>query len=184
MLNLLKIKKLSSQKGGENFSVSKNIVKLLDISKSSEYLQVKNKLLTSDLGYLDFVLKETKKFHIRFSLSPSTINNHLIFGTEKKYQNKKQIYLKKQTLLLRYLFEKNERFPFFSVKAVKGGVLGTSLGSLCFVPKSLYKKDSLNQALVNVKLFSKRKRPFSKANLNFSLVSSLKPRKGKRKETF
>ena len=61
MLNLLKIKKLSSQKGGENFSVSKNIVKLLDISKSSEYLQVKNKLLTSDLGYLDFVLKETKK---------------------------------------------------------------------------------------------------------------------------
>jgi ribosomal protein S1 len=84
---------------------------------------------------------------------------------------------------LRYLFEKNETFPFFAVKTVKGGVLGTTLGSLCFIPKSLYKKDSLNQSLVNVKLFSKRKRPFSKANLNFSLVSSLKAKRNNRKET-
>lgn len=183
MLNLRKIKSSSFKKVGDGSYSSKNVTKLLDISKSSEYMQTKNKFVTSEIGYLDFVLKETKKSGIRFLLSPSTINNHLIFDSTKKRQNRKQISLKKQTLLLRHLFEKNETFPFFTVKTVKGGVLGTTLGSLCFVPKSLYKKDSLNQSLVNVKLFSKRKRPFSKANLNFSLVSSLKAKKTKRRET-
>ena len=59
MLNLLKIKNLSSKKLVDGPCFPKNAVKLLDVSNSSEYLQTKNKLVTGDIGHLDFVLKET-----------------------------------------------------------------------------------------------------------------------------
>jgi len=160
----------------------KNVIWLLNVQNSVECLQTKNKFVLANSGCLNFVLDKSKESEIRFFTSSNIINNHSIYVINKKCQNKKKIHLKKQLLLLHYLFQKKKKLPFFFIKEIKGGFSGTVLGSFCFVPKSLYRKDSLIQSLVNVKLFSKKKRAFAKANLNFSLVSSLIIKKRNRRK--
>jgi hypothetical protein len=160
----------------------KNVIWLLNVQNSVECLQTKNKFVLANSGCLNFVLDKSKKSEIRFFTSSNIINNHSIYVINKKCQDKKKIHLKKQLLLLHYLFQKKKKLPFFFIKEIKGGFSGTVLGSFCFVPKSLYRKNSLIQSLVIVNFFYKKMGVFAKENLIFIFFYFLNIEKTKRRK--
>jgi hypothetical protein len=74
--------------------------------------------------------------------------------------------------------KKRKKVPYYILKQMKGGYMIGAFGTIYFVPRSLY-KNVRQQQIINLKLFQKNTKKFTRPLIKINLVSSLKHGKPK-----
>jgi hypothetical protein len=99
------------------------------------------------------------------------------------YQDFRKKTLKGSNLDIRSFFvflqkvsKRRRKLAYYLLRQIKGGFMISTLGVICFVPRSLY-KNSRRQQIINLKLFQKNFKKFTRPSVKINLVSSLKHRK-------
>jgi hypothetical protein len=119
----------------------------------------------ADLNRFSYDSKQFQKFH-KYHPFLRKAPNKRIFSTKSLF------------VFLDALSKKRKKVPYYILKQMKGGYMIGAFGAIYFVPRSLY-KNVRQQQIINLKLFQKNTKKFTRPLIKINLVSSLKHGKPK-----
>jgi hypothetical protein len=158
----------------------KSFLKIPHISKNT-FVQT-NTPRSIDFGFnnvFNMGLSDSPKLNTRFVYDSKQFKNYHVYKNFKKKQlDVPYMELKTFIVFLQKVLKKKKKVPFYFLKQIKGGFMLSFLGIICFVPRSLF-KNSIKQQLLNLKIYKKKSKKFTKPSFKVNLISSLKIRKEK-----
>jgi len=187
MLNRKKVTKnlvkFRSENNCNRIAFNNAFLEVPGLSKNT-YIQT-NLYKNVDLGFLTVFGESNEKLYktgwdsTRFEYNSKQFKKFYIYQIfKKKSSNKFTFDLKSFFVFLHKVFKRKKKLPYYLLKQIKGGFMTSSLGAVCFTPRSLYKNSNKLQ-IINLKIFQKNTKKFTRPLVKINLVSSLKNRKRK-----
>lgn len=122
--------------------------------------------------------RKLKFLKLRFFFYSFGFNSIFLFKKFSKQKKKINLKLKKNILLIDYLFKRKKQFKSYMIRSKKGGFFVTAFGFKSFMPHShskLLLKNSVSDIkLIGLNSFQNRKRFSKQKQLFFNVISSTK----------
>jgi hypothetical protein len=165
----------------KQFVFGDKFLQVPELAKNN-YIQT-NQSKNVDLGFptvfkesVDKQIKGRWEF-IRFEYNLKQFKRFYTYQNFKKKTSKGSNFdIRSFFVFLQKVSKRRKKLAYYLLKQIKGGFMISTLGVVCFVPRSLY-KDSRRQQIINLKLFQKNFKKFTRPSIKINLVSSLKHRK-------